>query len=589
MQSDSTAPSALVLETVRLMVAELHRGRHDAPPVTPDSTLDRDLGFDSLGRFELLSRLEKASGVALPEHVFATVETVRDIQRELTRARGRAVSLSTLSIERAAAPEPGGAVPLDAATLDEVLRWHARQTPERVHIRFYDDEASAETLTFGDLLAGAERLAAGLARQELAAQEAVLLMLPTGREYFFAFFGVLLAGGIPVPIYPPGNPRQVGEHLAKHAALAENCRARILVTEEEAKKFSRFLLAGAGRLRNVVTPQELIAEPLPAFRAAAVSPDDIAFLQYTSGSTGLPKGVILTHRNLLANIRGMGAVAGVTPADVFVSWLPLYHDMGLIGAWLGSLHYGCELVIMPPLSFIARPERWLLAIHRHRGTLSAAPNFAYELCARRVGEPLLEGLDLSSWRIAFNGAEAARPETLERFAARFAPCGFRREAMTPVYGLAEDSVGLAFPPSGRGPRIDRVQRTALAAEGRAVPAGERDEHALRFASCGTPLPGHEIRIVDARDRELPERTEGRLQFRGPSATAGYFRNPEQTAALFHGDWRDSGDLAYMAEGEVYLTGRRKDIVIRAGRNIYPDEIEGMPRSVLNLGGSDGVT
>ena len=265
---------------------------------------------------------------------------------------------------------------------------------------------------------------------------------------------------------------------------------------------------------------------------------------------------MLTHANLLANIRAMGRATEVTSEDVFVSWLPLYHDMGLIGAWLGSLYHGCRLVIIPPLSFLARPERWLWAIHTHRGTLSASPNFGYDLCCRRLSDEVLAGLDLGSWRLAFNGAEPVSPETIAAFARRFTSFGFKPEAATPVYGLAECSVGLTFPPLGRGPLIDRVRRADLGEEGIATPADE-DEAALQFVSCGRPLSGHQIRIVDEAGREIPDRRQGRLQFKGPSATSGYFRNPEKTQSLFQGDWLDTGDLAYSAQGEVYITGRVK--------------------------------
>jgi 1-acyl-sn-glycerol-3-phosphate acyltransferase len=282
---------------------------------------------------------------------------------------------------------------------------------------------------------------------------------------------------------------------------------------------------------------------------------------------------MLTHANLLANLQAMMQAADVSPQDVFVSWLPLYHDMGLIGAWLGSVYYGFHLVLMSPLTFLARPERWLAAIHTHRGTISGGPNFAYELCLRRIDDREIEGYDLSSWRIAFNGAEPVSPDTLQLFIERFAAYGFRPEAMAPVYGLAEGTLGLAFPPFESAPRIDRVKRDAFTRTGRALPAADRDADVLRFVSCGHPLPGHQIRIVDATGYELPERREGQLEFCGPSATAGYFRNPEDTRHLYHDAWVRSGDRAYIAEGEVFITGREKDLIIRAGRNIYPHELE----------------
>jgi 1-acyl-sn-glycerol-3-phosphate acyltransferase len=309
------------------------------------------------------------------------------------------------------------------------------------------------------------------------------------------------------------------------------------------------------------------------YHRPTIGAQDTAFLQYTSGSTGNPKGVVLTHANLLANIRAMGERVQANASDVFVSWLPLYHDMGLIGAWFGSLYYAALLVIMSPLAFLARPQRWLQAIHRYGGTLSAAPNFGYELCLNRLQDSDLEGLDLSSWRAAFNGAEAVSPETVMAFPKRLAPYGFPATAMMPVYGLAECSVGLAFPALGHRPRIDTIQRQAFAQTGEAIPVGNEEPHALRFVACGQVLARHEIRIVDDQDKELPDRQEGHLQFRGPSTTRGYLHNRAATERLFHGHWLDSGDLAYISEGDLFVTGRTKDIIIRAGRNLYPHELE----------------
>ena len=329
---------------------------------------------------------------------------------------------------------------------------------------------------------------------------------------------------MPVPLYPPARISQVEDHVRRHTGILANSQARLLITVPEAKSLSMLLRAKVESLREVVTAEDLAARDGPVQRVAR-APGDLALLQYTSGSTGNPKGVALTHANLLANIRAFGPALEVGRGDVFVSWLPLYHDMGLIGAWLGTLYYGVPLVLMSPLAFLARPTRWLRAIHRHRGTLTAAPNFAYELCARKLPEQTLEGLDLSSLRVAMNGSEPVSMDTLNAFARRFAPYGLRREALMPVYGLAECSVALAFPPPGRVPHADVIEREVLMREGRAVPAKSESVPTLTVVSCGRPLPGHQIRIVDSTGREVPDRVQGRLEFHGPSTTAGYFRSP----------------------------------------------------------------
>ncbi|OGS96435.1 MAG: acyl-phosphate glycerol 3-phosphate acyltransferase [Gallionellales bacterium RIFCSPLOWO2_02_FULL_57_47] len=561
--------SSTLLETIRQLAGELQMRPREAIQVTLDNSLERDLGFDSLGRVELFTRIEQVFGISLPERVLTIAETPRDLLQAVLAASP--ATAQPANISRDEAPAWVQAEPTDALTLPEVLEWHVRTHPERTHITLQDAEGNETTLTYAALRDGAEEIAAGLLERGLLSGQSVALMLPTSREYFFCFLGVLLAGGVPVPIYPPARPSQIEDHLRRHAGILSNALATILITVAEAKPVARLLQAQVESLRRMATADELATSG----RAPGIplKAENIALLQYTSGSTGNPKGTVLTHANLLANIRAMGKAVQATSTDVFVSWLPLYHDMGLIGAWLGSLYHAFPLVVMSPLTFLARPERWLWAIHRHRGTLSASPNFGYELCLRKIPDAALAGLDLSSWRMAFNGAEPVSPETIARFAQRYNRYGLRPQAIAPVYGLAECSVGLSFPPPGRGPLIDCIRRDSFMRTGHAEPAGSGEEDVLRIPACGRPLPGHEIRIVDATGRELGERVEGHLEFKGPSATGGYFRNPEQTRLLFHGEWLDSGDFAYQAEGDIYLTGRSKDIIIRAGRNIYPYELE----------------
>ncbi|MGB5179014.1 MAG: AMP-binding protein [Gammaproteobacteria bacterium] len=566
---DQTEENLLLL--IQALVAEVHPQRPSTEVIGLDSRFEKDLGLDSLARVELIARAERYFELALPERSFAEVETARELLRAI---QGAGTPRSTLTDAAIMAVSPGQAeaAPADAKTLLEVLDWHVEQHPDRRHIQLYRDEGEGEHLDYRQLKAGAAKVAAGLQQAGLQPAEPVAIMLPSGLDYFYSFFGILMAGGIPVPVYPPARPSQLEDHMLRHARILANCLAITLITVPEARKVARLLKSHVPGLKHVVTVSELMMSSVIATLPTLKS-NDIAFLQYTSGSTGNPKGVVLTHANLLANIRAMGQTVKARSEDVFVSWLPLYHDMGLIGAWLGSLYYAMLLVVMPPLSFLARPERWLWAIHRYRGTLSASPNFGYEYCLKRLEDEDLEGLDLNCWRAAFNGAEAISPDTLQQFESRFANYGFHADAMMPVYGLAESSVGLAFPPLNRGPVIDQIERSTFMRSGQANPEPGSGQHALRFVSSGSPLPGHQIRIVDTAGKELPERHEGRLEFRGPSTTSSYYRDAVNTRKLFHQDWLDSGDLAYIANGEVYITGRIKDIIIRAGRNIYPHELE----------------
>ena len=565
-----------LIELLRGLARELHPQDPAIERLGLDASLERDYGLDSLARVELAARIEQALGVRLPEEGFSEAESGRDllvIIGAAPRAAERAPAPQGAAARAAPRQAPAAEHPaLAVETLSEALDWQLARHPERIHITLYGERDAAEEISFGALGEAARAFGAGLAARGVAPGERVAIMLPTGRGFFVAFYGALRAGAIPVPLYPPARPAQLEQHFRRIAGIVANSGARIFVTIEQAKPFAHVLQAHAEALAHVATVEEVLQadRAAPAHRAA---PGDTAFLQYTSGSTGRPKGVVLSHANLVANIRAMGAATQAGPADVFVSWLPLYHDMGLIGACLGALMFGYPLVLMSPLAFLSRPERWLRRIAQHRGTLTSAPNFAYELCLSKLSDSQLEGLDLSSLRLAFNGAEAVSAETAERFSERFASYGLRREAMTPVYGLAEACLGVSFPPLGRGLLIDRVERATLQRQGVARPARAGDPLPLRVVACGRALPGHSIRVVDAAGRELGERVEGRIQFSGPSASSGYFENPEDSARLIDDGWRNSGDLGYLAAGELYLTGREKDLIIRGGHNIHPMEIE----------------
>jgi 1-acyl-sn-glycerol-3-phosphate acyltransferase len=567
-----------LLAAVRELVADLHRG-YAEPVVDLDSRLDADLGLDSLSVAELLVRTEELFGVSFPEATLVSARAPRDLLTAAAAAVDRVPS-GVDEAGRTPLRTPSGtvpAVPSDARTLLDVLDRYAEAQPERVHLRLLS-EHGVEDLTYGDLRHEAAEVAGGLRQRRVPVGASVAIMLPTGREYFLAFFGALLAGCVPVPIYPPGRPSGLEDHLRRHVGVLDNAQAATLVTVPEARPLARLVAPQIPTLQHVVTVGELRSAARSLSRPT-VAGSDTALLQYTSGSTGDPKGVVLSHANLLANIRATRQAAQLEDTDVFVSWLPLYHDMGLIGSWLLSLYAGIPFVVMSPMLFLTRPSRWLQAISDHGGTVSGGPNFAYELCVRRVEDRDLAGIDLSSWRIAFNGAEPVSPDTVTRFIDRFAPHGFDPGAVTPVYGLAECTVALTTPPLGRGPRIDTVSREPLARSGRAVPAAPGRTSTVRFVACGRPLPEHELRIVDEAGDPVGERREGRVEFRGPSATSGYLRNPDATRRLFRDGWLDTGDLGYLADGELYPTGRVKDVIIRAGRNLHPSDLEEVVGSV----------
>ncbi|HXJ92704.1 MAG TPA: AMP-binding protein [Terriglobia bacterium] len=602
-QPDLAAIEQGVLDIIRGLLRELGSEQR-VRMVTPDSVLERDLGLGSLERVELLVRCERRFGRRLPDEVAQQAETPADWVRALAACE---VSVHVEEAQRERyhilqpprmAPEP----PASARTWVEVLRYHAGLDPDRVQIHLLEGD-SGQDITYGKLLEMASQVAAGLRARGLQQNDTVAIMLPTSSDFFYAFFGVMLAGGVAVPIYPPARLDKIEEYVGRQVKILRNAEVRFLISFDQARSVSRLMGLKLPKLFGVTSVAELArigSEGGTGSRPLDVQPSEIAFIQYTSGSTGDPKGVVLTQQNVLANARGIGWAVNFRPDDVVVTWLPLYHDMGLIGSWLFSVYHGAPITVLSPLDFLSRPERWLWALHDSGGTLCPAPNFAYELCARKIRDEALEGLDLSRWRVAINAGEAVLPETLARFAERFRPFGFRPEAYVPCYGLAESSVALTFPPIDRPPRIDVIKRDLYAREGRAVPVlestagsngdaadasrhGNPDANVLRFVANGTPLPGHEVLLRDDEGRAVPERVQGRIWFRGLSRTPGYYRNPEATAAVVDAEgWMDSGDLGYWAGGELFVTGRAKDLIIRAGHNIVPQEVENAAAEVKGV-------
>ena len=567
-----------VLHVVSDLVDEL-RGQDTPRRIRIRDSLERDLGISSLERVELIVRLERVFGVRLGDAVMTDAETPGDLAAAILKTDPYVTE--SWSDSR---PDTTTAIPAPSAalTIVEALQWHAERNPDRVHIHLREDDGRETPLTYGEVWQEAIEVANGLVARGLGRRETVALMLRTERAFFSAFFGILMAGGVPVPMYPPFRADRIEEYAQRQVRILHNAGARLMITFGEVERGVATLLTGqAPSLEAVVTVSSLTglaheATVPPSLHRLRSSHDDAepALIQYTSGSTGQPKGVLLSHANLLANIRALAAGLQIRADDVVVSWLPLYHDMGLIGAWLGTMYVGSPLALMSPLAFLARPARWLWSLHAHKGTFSPAPNFAYDLCSHRIDDTELGGLDLGAVRVLLNGSEAVRPETLTRFIQRFEPYGLRPEVLAPVYGLAECSVGLAAPPVGRGPLIDTIRRRRFQETGHAEPGDKNADGVLQFVSCGSALPQHKIRVVDADGHRVADRCEGLVQFRGPSATAGYYRNPDATRDLIRADgWLETGDLGYLINGELFLTGRRKDLIIKAGRNLQPHEAE----------------
>ena len=557
-------------------------------------SLEEDLGLGSLERVELLLRLEMELGLKFPEHLLSEVKTVEDIvgvifeQEQEKDHSNKNNQTRKVNLLQKAKQVQDGMAGIDAwskngawpETLDEALSYYAHQGRDRPHIHLRLEDGQMQVMSYGKLFAESSRVAGGLIEKwGLNPGDRVGVMLPTGPDFFYAFFGIILAGGIPVPLYPPWQANRLEEYAQRQTGILENAGVRFLVTFQRVKRLMSILKVGLPRLENVFTVESL--EKCSKKTRPSI-PQDISLIQYTSGSTGDPKGVVLTHANLISNIRGSAQALKITSKDIGVSWLPLYHDMGLIGAWLSCFYLGIPIVIMSPQAFLNRPERWLWAIHHYRATLSAAPNFAYELCLSRVNDKDLEGLDLSCLRAALNGAEFVSLETLERFSMKFKEYGFRIESFLPVYGLAECSLAVTIPPLNRSPLYEKVNRIIFENSGYAKLADNKEGTPLIFISTGRPLVKHDVRIVSENGEVLASRSQGQIQCRGPSAMKGYFENDTATSGVLQDKWINTGDLGYLANGELFVTGRIKDLIIKGGRNIFPQEVEQATASVKGI-------
>jgi len=444
---------------------------------------------------------------------------------------------------------------------------------------FQDAKGNETTYLFPEMEVETARRAAALQALGLKKGDRVGLIVIEPEDFVLTFLAAIRVGVVPVPLYPPMSFGNLQAYVDRTARILTNAGAHVLVTSGLLLDLLSALTQFVEPLEHVVNANTLAdgVEPTPAY--PAVTPDDLAFLQYTSGSTSDPKGVMVSHGSLVANAHGImvhGAKLDPTKGDKGVSWLPLYHDMGLIGFVIAPVYQGIPIVFIPTMRFIKQPNVWMETIHRHRGTASFAPNFAYALAARRAKPSDIERWDLSCVKLLGCGAEPIQPKTMREFQATFSAAGLRDNAILPAYGMAEATLAMTFKPVDDTLRTVTISAPKLAESGHVelVDASSAAEgEVVEHVSCGVTFPDHEIAVLDDDMRPLPEGTEGELCFRGPSVTRGYFGNPEATARAFRDGWIRTGDLGFILNRETYVTGRIKDLIIVNGRNVHPQAVE----------------
>jgi acyl-CoA synthetase (AMP-forming)/AMP-acid ligase II len=493
------------------------------------------------------------------------------------------------------------------ATLVEMLRRRAEGAPTAEAFTFLGDGAEEVRVTYAQLDARARAIAGLLRRRRRDSEERAVLLYPPGRDYVEALFGCLYAGVVAVPAYPP-DPARLNRTVPRLLSILADARAAFVLTTEAIEAAVPQLFA-----ETRVPAAEFVATDVDApeeaenWKPPKHASDSLAILQYTSGSTASPRGVMLAHRHLLRNSEFIARAFGHSKDSRGVIWLPPYHDMGLIGGVLQPVFVGFPCLLMSPLTFLRRPHRWLEAVSRYRATTSGGPNFAFDLCARRVPHEQRSMLDLSTWELAFNGSEPVRETTVEAFAEAFGPCGFRREAFYPCYGLAEGTLMVTGGRKLGSLRTFRADAVKLDHEALAEPPGGQVQ-AKTIVGCGRSDVGHEVAIVDPTAASpVGDGGVGEIWVRGPSVAAGYWDRPVETAATFEarlsdgrGPFLRTGDLGFLLDGELFVTGRAKDLIVVAGRNYYPfdielacDGVEGVRRNcgaafTFERGGREGV-
>ncbi len=471
---------------------------------------------------------------------------------------------------------------LEFRSILEALNYWNETSPQKIYCHTENLVGNVESLTFSELHLEAERIAALLKNHNIQKGDCVILALANNKTFLFSFLGILMSGGIPVPVVThEGFFHNLKQAYTMMLHVLEDTKAKLILTDNPHKKLWDTVLK-----KNVGSGHILLVEDRPQNHfekeKTAIFPEDIALIQYTAGSTSLPKGVMITHRQLMYQIKAIAYGLGTSSKDCAVCWLPLFHDMGLIGGFLHTLYVGMRFVLLTCESFLFDPKKWLWAISKHGATLSAAPNSAYNMCVARINTQDIEGLDLSCWKVAFSGAEPLSVETFKKFTEKFKPYGFNPNTILPGYGMAENCLAISFCKRGEGLNWDCVQRAELEHHHRAIPIKNEKERSVCFVSVGKPILYHEIAIMGDEEQILPERHIGEILVKGPCVMAGYFHNYEETVKTIHNNWLYTGDLGYIAGGNLYITGRKKDLIIVGGRNYYPQDLEQAAEEVVGV-------
>lgn len=465
------------------------------------------------------------------------------------------------------------------STFVDILRLRSQNQPQKIAFTFLEDgEAEKSTLTYQELDLQARAVAAYL-QSHVPTGSRILLLYPSGLEFIAAFFGCLYAGVIAVPAYPPKR----NQKMSRLVAIATNAQASLILTTKELLVNIQNQFSENPELAKLplIATDSIALDQAHSWQEPSLNGNTLAFLQYTSGSTGTPKGVMVSHRNLLHNEQMIQHAFGHFAEEVIVGWLPLFHDMGLVGNLLQPLYLGMPSILMSPEAFLMKPVKWLEAITRYKATTSGGPNFAYDLCVRKVTPEQRANLDLSSWQLAFNGSEPVRAETLEQFARTFADCGFRKQAFYPCYGMAETTLLVSGGLKTAFPVVRKVQETALR-QNQVIDSVGDEKETTKIVGCGKVSLDQKVIIVDPESlTQCPPEQIGEIWFSSPSVAQGYWNQPEQTQQTFQayladtkeGPFLRTGDLGFLQGSELFVTGRLKDLIIIRGTNHYPQDIE----------------